>query len=210
MLFRSSINALAIIDSNILAGTNGLGVYRSRNKGASWALKCNGLPTGAFIWTFAVSGKYIFAGTLGNGVYISSDYGDNWVPVNTGLDVADMSIYSLAISGNTIYTGTYNGYVWKRSLSEIITAGINETTNNKEIGIYPNPVKENLTIVNKSTSPQNYTATIRTIQGQQVLSKDIKLLNTYNMDVSNIANGIYILTLQNEKTQIVEKVIVQH
>ena len=43
-----------------------------------------------------------------------------------------------------------------------------------------------------------------------LLEVDIKLLNTYSMDVSNIANGIYILTLQNENTQKVEKVIVQH
>ena len=67
----------------------------------------------------AVSGTNIFAGTPG-GIFVSTATtgSSNWRAVNNGL--ADSAIFSLAISGTTVFAGTDTAGVWKNSLSGIL------------------------------------------------------------------------------------------
>lgn len=58
---------------------------------------------GGNINVLEVSGSSLFAGT-DKGIYRSIDNGNSWVKTNTG--IGDTIIYSLAISGSTIFAGT--------------------------------------------------------------------------------------------------------
>jgi len=98
------IQSLAIIDSNIFAGTWGSGMYLSTNYANNWAT--SGL-TGAEVKALAINNTNIFAGTEGGGVNLSTDNGSTWTAVNTGMTNA--YILSLAINGSTIYSGTNSG-----------------------------------------------------------------------------------------------------
>ncbi len=72
---------------NVLVGTNGGGIYRSRNDGSTWTLNDGGSAI-VNVQSLAIdSSGNIFAGT-GNGVYRSTDNGSSWMQLGSGLKLA--------------------------------------------------------------------------------------------------------------------------
>jgi len=122
MIYRS-VSSLLINGTNIFAGAGGGGVYLSTNSGLSWTLVNSGMwdPD---IFALAISGNNLFAGTWGGGVFASSNNGTKWNPVDSGLtnSYASLAVVSLVILDSNIYAGTVGSGVWRRPLSEVITA----------------------------------------------------------------------------------------
>jgi hypothetical protein len=56
-----------------------------------------------------VYGNDIFAGT-DSGVFLSTNNGTSWVAVDSGL--TEHEVYSIAVSGNNIFAGTYSGCIF--------------------------------------------------------------------------------------------------
>jgi len=121
-LTGNGVTALAVIDSNIFAGTflysiGGVsgGVYLSTNDCSTWVDKNYGMPmTTSFhyynINALAVTGNNVFAGTSGSnsdGVCWSPNNGSNWTVASNGLDMP--TVYALGINGNTILAGGWGG-----------------------------------------------------------------------------------------------------
>lgn len=145
-----SVLAVSLEDggsTNIFAGTNYAGVFRSADNGISWAPASNGLPLNTaqgysypLINTLIVIPPDIFAGTP-NGVFRSSDNGASWTAVNDGLTTTNIT--SLAVSGTDLVGGSVNGGVWIRPLSEIVTGVKSKTDKTPSIFSlqqnYPNP-----------------------------------------------------------------------
>ena len=63
-----TVNALAAIGNNILAGTNRNGIYISTNNGTLWNQTD---LNNKYVFSFATLGNNVFAGTNDSGVYIS-------------------------------------------------------------------------------------------------------------------------------------------
>jgi hypothetical protein len=99
---------LALSDTNIFAGTQTLGMYRSNSNGMNWMPIDSGLsrPYGKEIQCLASSGTYLFAGTQA-GVFRSSDNGTSWTKAVAGLN--DTNVNALAFSGSNIFAGTTGG-----------------------------------------------------------------------------------------------------
>ena len=78
-LTNNYVRALAVSGSDLFTGSNGDGIFRSTNNGASWAQANAGL-TSTMVNTLVVSGSDLFAGTFGDagGVYHSTDNGTSW------------------------------------------------------------------------------------------------------------------------------------
>ncbi len=104
--FGGRPNSLFANGSNLYAGTNGAGVFRSTNSGNSWTAVNMGLGSNT-VNSFAVSNGNLFAGADG-GVFLSTNNGSNWTAVNTGLP-SNTVVTTLAVSGSDIYAGTFNG-----------------------------------------------------------------------------------------------------
>ena len=109
-LTNTNVNALAISNTNLYAGTSYYGsgfvygIYKSTDFGQNWIE-----PDSANIRnvsSFIVTGSNIFAGTTG-GVVRSTDEGSSWVAVNNGLD--NLSVKSLAENGSYLFAGTDGG-----------------------------------------------------------------------------------------------------
>jgi len=100
------VRALALSGDTVFAGSDGGGVFISKDGAANWAEVNSGL-TSSRIWTLAVSDSNIFAGTYGGGICRSSDNGTNWIGVNNGL--TNSFVLSLVVSDTTIYAGTEDG-----------------------------------------------------------------------------------------------------
>jgi hypothetical protein len=103
------IRALAFSDTNLFAGTAGMGVFLSPSFGQSWATSNAGIES-CEVLTFVVSplsggagGRNLYAGTSGNGVILSGNNGTAWVTANNGLTHFD--VRALAVSSNDAGTG---------------------------------------------------------------------------------------------------------
>ncbi len=94
--------SLAVIGTNILAGTAGGGILYSSNNGNTWNVSS---LTGKVICSFTVLGNNIFTGAVEFGVYMSTNYGVNWSIVN----FLWHTVYALTTHGNNIFAG--NSYI---------------------------------------------------------------------------------------------------
>lgn len=99
----------------LYAGTPSLGVLRSRDGGAQWALASQGLVIGGAVDALLVHPQdpaILYAAT-GAGVFQSTDGGARWTPKSQGLPGGEVSrVYSLAFhptDPQTLYAGTQRG-----------------------------------------------------------------------------------------------------
>ena len=102
------IQSLAAIGNYLFAGTSdeiGDGaVYRTTNKGGSWAKPANNVSTAAF--ALATDGNYLYTGTAtGTGLYVSTNNGTTW----TNSNALQATVFSLAVVGSNLFAGTDNG-----------------------------------------------------------------------------------------------------
>lgn len=96
--------------NDLLAGTNGGGVFRSED-GVSWWPKNVGL-TNPFVSALAASSSYAvtFAGTAGGGVFRSTTAWGGWTAINDGL--TNLTITALTTAGSKVFAGTAGGGVF--------------------------------------------------------------------------------------------------
>jgi photosystem II stability/assembly factor-like uncharacterized protein len=102
---------ITVCPSGSILVANRYGIFRSKDKGKSWARTQNGIKK-CYVHCLLVSRKgYIFAGT-GGGLYRSSDYGDHWEPTNSGLPSSYITNLSEDLKGR-IYTGSLPGEIYR-------------------------------------------------------------------------------------------------
>ena len=114
-----AMRTMLVVGNNIFAGTFSTGVFRSTNDGATWSLVNTGLGSYDYVYALAATGTNLFLATSGGGVYFSADTGSHWGQINTGLP---SYLYSVAVIGSYVYAGDDGGAVWRRPLTQIITA----------------------------------------------------------------------------------------
>jgi len=125
-LTNTSIRALAIDPAtpstvyaagttDYQAGTNGGGIFKSTNGGATWVAANTGL-TDTYVTSLVidpVTPATLYAGTFGGGVFKSTDGGTNWGAANTGLTVTPAGyIYVTALAIDPAKPGTLYAGSW--------------------------------------------------------------------------------------------------
>jgi ligand-binding sensor domain-containing protein len=101
------------MNGQILAGTNGAGIFRASEQDTIWNPVNSGLTNGD-VRALAINPATgdIFAGTFGGGVFRSTDHGDTWTEANAGL--TNKNIRALAISANgVILAGTWGAGIFR-------------------------------------------------------------------------------------------------
>jgi hypothetical protein len=117
----------------------------------------------------------------------------------TDLDLRNDNVVFAATYGRGVFSGTFTNAVLN-----------NDTfTNNKNVSIYPNPVKDNLNINIKDFSGE-ISVKIIDVNGREVLNQTITNFNGSNaIELSRFASGIYILKLTGEGLNYSEKIILE-
>ncbi|HMU55939.1 MAG TPA: hypothetical protein PKA61_13085 [Nitrospira sp.] len=124
----ASIQALtAAGGQSLYAGSFGLGLFHSGDRGATWAKSGDGV-TDPFILSLATSKDgTVYAGTFRGGVFRTRDHGKTWQPVNDGLKRHE--IKTLLPVGDVLYAGTADG-AYRLGRGEdrwvVVTAGLDE------------------------------------------------------------------------------------
>ncbi len=124
-----SIQALTTAGTQtVYAGSFGKGVFRSEDRGQSWAAANIGLSDPFILCLATTHDGTVYAGTFRGGVFRTRDHGKSWQPVNTGLK--RLEIKSLLIQHGIIYAGTGDGlYRLPEGTNEwsVVTKGLDET-----------------------------------------------------------------------------------
>jgi photosystem II stability/assembly factor-like uncharacterized protein len=121
--FAPSIQTVMVTpDGVVYAGSFGMGLFRSQDKGKSWEALNRGL-TDPFLLCLAVTpGQHIYAGTMRGGAYRLPLKGTTWESIGTGLDGAEVK--SFLIHQDRVYAGTGTGvYRWVEAEKQWIPVG---------------------------------------------------------------------------------------
>ena len=96
------------------------------------------------------------------------------------------------------------GIIAGDTITSLYTTSINNLNSDERINIYPNPVSDILTLKNVG----NYSKiTIRDIVGKIVYHCD-KLVDIKQIDCQNFNNGLYYITISNNKKVVTHKIII--
>ncbi len=123
----ASIQALTSVGSDLVyAGSFGLGLFRSEDRGINWTKSGQGV-TDPFILTLT-TGKdgVIYVGTFRGGVFRSRDRGKSWQAINSGLK--HLEIKALLAVNEGVYAGTADG-VYRLSAADrwsVVTTGLDD------------------------------------------------------------------------------------
>lgn len=207
-----NINSIAIHPSDpnkvAVATTDANKVYVSTNGGSSWTPYLYNLPNFsalAVVWhDNGNDGLYV---GMNYGVfYIDSTFPADWQPFSNNLPNVRISELEVNTANSKLYAGTYGRGLWKSDLySEALSV-----TDSEFIGlsIFPNPVSEELNFSwNKN---DEVTIKVFDMNGKIVkYSKNISLIDTFSIDVSNLAIGIYFVRLNTQNASIIKKISVK-
>ena len=141
-----------------------------------------------------------------------SGYTYNWSNGTTSSTLAVDQSFANSSDIATIIVTVTNTYGCSKSDTIVITfitcTGIDEYGNGASIAAYPNPSNGMINIaVNGLNS--NAELTVFTLQGKAILSMIVKNNSITSLNLTYLPKGAYIIRVNNEKTNIISKLIIQ-
>jgi len=119
-----SIQTLAVTpDGIVYAGSFGMGLFRSTDRGQSWVALNRGLTDPFLLCLAVMPGQHVYAGTMRGGVYRLSLEGELWESISQGLE--DTEVKSFLVHEGQVYAGTGQGvHRWVESEHHWIKTGV--------------------------------------------------------------------------------------
>ena len=127
-----------------------------------------------------------------------------WFLEGVALSQATNQTFPATQTGNySVMITDANGCTGKSSVFNVSNLGINSNSYNKEITIYPNPTKGLITVSLVENTP------VDKIEIVDILGKivSVKTENTSQIDISEMANGIYLFKLYSGENVSINKII---
>ncbi len=194
-------------DTTIILATTGY-IRKSVDGGVSFAYQ---LPTDDFIGdprqAIAFSGRDTGYVAFGQSVYKTYDAGNTWTNANFSFAPEDSNDYisfiTMGCSRNAV-VGTMNKYIYKMEPDCGIT-GIADIPDVNSFSINPNPTNNKLYVTINNQQKSNLQ--IFAIDGRAVMPQDVIQQDYFEVDVSNLATGLYFLVLQNDEGRVVRKFV---
>ena len=110
-------------DGVVYAGSFGMGLFRSSDRGQSWDLLNRGLTDPFLLCLAVMPGHHVYAGTMRGGVYRLSLQGEQWESISQGLE--DTEVKSFLVHEGQVYAGTGQGvHRWVESDHQWIKTGV--------------------------------------------------------------------------------------
>ena len=122
----ASIQAFALVGSEVVyAGSFGLGLFRSADRGASWTKSGEGVTDPFILSLVTAKDGAVYVGTFRGGIFRTKDQGKTWQAVNAGLKRKE--IKALLAVGDVIYAGTADGaYRLTDDRWSVVTTGLDD------------------------------------------------------------------------------------
>ena len=116
------------------------------------------------------------------------------------------------IPGTYTFQATYNNISCSQSFNIANATGISAISDSGKILISPNPATSTIRIDGEGLIDGNYYFFIKNVLGQDILEANTRVENNTlqeSFSISEFSNGIYFLTIENDKSRIVSKIIKQ-
>lgn len=132
----------------------------------------------------------------------------NWIvadSVSYFVKTKDNAIYKLVFTG---FKGSATGNIFFSKTTVQTPTAIGEVSNLK-IACYPNPASSTLTVIADNLN-NNAIFSLTDISGKQVLFSQLNEtgFKAFQFDVSNLANGLYIATLNQNGNKVQQRIVV--
>ncbi|MFZ4402061.1 MAG: T9SS type A sorting domain-containing protein, partial [Bacteroidales bacterium] len=186
----------------------GTGINVTANSTTADAFLAKFTNNGTAQWAFSFGGTGATANNICAGLIVDQEdnaymtgqlYGTN-ADVDPSLNTLNLS--SIGQNDCFLIKYTKNGLLWQSSPLEII-----ESIEENQITVFPNPTAAKIIINHNSQINQPIQLEIINDSGVQLYKKKIQA-NTETIDLSNLAEGIYILKFtNNNKTYSFKKII---
>jgi len=135
----------------------------------------------------------------------TNDFGKTWTYFDTGINGSLRSIGFL--NDSIAFLSGTNGVLLRWNYKQTIFTNINENSNNQlNINIYPNPTTDKINFSCNKSLNQNFNVTITNLLGQVVFSQNQFKLED-EIDIKFIPHGIYSLKIEADIGQRVYKII---
>jgi murein DD-endopeptidase MepM/ murein hydrolase activator NlpD len=159
-----------------------------RNEVSGTVVNCSILNPGGSTfnsWNYNVNGNY-------NGAYFGFS---KLLPTTAG-------VYT--------FQAVYNGITCSQTFTISTSTGIQSESGAEQIKVYPNPACELITVSGENIDNGNYSFILKNVLGSSMFEENATFDNRIlqkTFSISAFANGIYFLTIENEKGRIVKKII---
>ncbi|NNE28546.1 MAG: T9SS type A sorting domain-containing protein, partial [Saprospiraceae bacterium] len=150
------------------------------------------------------------------GIVESTDNGESWHLLDG--DLPAVSIYELIAVDDQVVAATHGRGIWTTTLSGLqwpidVVAGIEDELNQNSFSIYPNPADLNTSLQFEALNPGPMVLRLIDETGRVVLERNYNNANGKNefaLNTSKLANGVYIINLQQNRTKISRRLVVRH
>jgi glucose/arabinose dehydrogenase len=121
---------------------------------------------------------------------------DNYIMTTSNIVSGFYLPVDAELKNNFLYVAENGGSIWRVSFP--LYTGIEETKNELDLIIYPNPFNKSTTLKFENSNNVNYTVTLYNVFGQIV--KTILNVNTNKIEIerSNLPNGLYFIELRTD------------
>jgi hypothetical protein len=146
-------------------------------------------------------------GATGNAVILkTTDLGQSWSKFTTPF-VANLYDMKFLNDSVALICGD-SGLLVKWNTKQAFFVGVKEnSTNNSSIKIYPNPIKDKLTVEFENKNLEDIKFIITNSLGQLINANSKTINSKMEIDIGDLPKGIYYLKVQNSSAQKVFKVI---
>ncbi|MGJ8592361.1 MAG: T9SS type A sorting domain-containing protein [Aquaticitalea sp.] len=209
--FAGSVNSIAIhpTDPNkvAIATTGAQKVYVSTNGGSTWTSYRFDLPNFSAL-------ALVWAGNTEDGLYLGMNYGvyyidsttnSSWLPFSNNLPNVQISELEINYVDNKLYAGTYGRGLWRTNIYDP-TLSVSEFELNG-ISLFPNPAKKEVNLVWDQNDDVNIKI-FNSLGKLMYYSKNQNTSETFKIDVSQYASGLYFVKINNSKGEITKKLMV--
>ncbi len=198
------------LDPNVIyisgSGYSNDGVFKSTDAGETYQPMGNGLPS-TLVFCIAPNEdeSLIFAATeAGPYVYIASE--GEWYDLS-GVGTPNQTYWSVEYleDGKIARFGTYGRGIWDFEVEEQIVGIEEEIAAKTRIQIYPNPFTDKIILNSEYQDLTN--VSIVDQQGRLVKKFTNKNIKNLSLDLSDLNNGIYFVTIIMNNNLVTEKIV---
>ncbi|MBK6964781.1 MAG: T9SS type A sorting domain-containing protein [Bacteroidales bacterium] len=203
---QSGLTGIHFTDYNHGFAVGNGAAYKTTDGGESWSqmLDVGNLELHSVFMSSSYTG---FIATERGKIFKTSDGGNSWTESSTITDNPLKSIfftdpetgYVVGLNGNIFKTTNSGGY---DAIPDVMAAKAG-------FRLYPNPATSKIILISTSEIAGDVDVIIYNIQGRQLFNNKLNVQNNFELDVSNLLSGIYLLEIRYKEGVETKKLIIQ-